>query len=267
MERSILSTVSDASAGRITCGPPREGATEPCLSFIANVHQLMHHLASPIRLAAKLDETISDLIKIQELVVEMAGINQSPPEVINYSVAIKDDRKLSGDLYLTRTTDYFLTYVSGLLTLIFQKYPEALGAVPIKLNDVLHYTDRDAIVKAAIDEYVRAQSYHGLRQLQGEIKNKVGFRLFPDSKDMQFAVEIVEIRNVLVHNDGYVDSRLAKANRKYRDMEGQIITGYNAIEMVNFLTVAVQEIDIAATEKWELPPGKRTLPPPLPPTR
>jgi hypothetical protein len=251
MKESILGTVSAEKAGRITCGPARKGATEPCLSFVSNVHHLIHYIGVPIVLAAKLDETLR-------------LINDAMPgpkrEVINYTKAISDDKRLALDLLLTRTVDYFLTYISGLLALAYQKYPGTLGAVPVKLSEILRYSDRDEIIKAAIDEYVRGLSYQGLRQLQDDIRNKVGFRLFVDQADISFAVEAVEIRNVLVHNDGLADSRLTRSNPKYRGQEGKRVTGYDAFEMVHFLTIAVDVIDISAVEKWDLPAGKIQVP-------
>ena len=247
---SILDRVSSEAAGRITCGPPREEATEPCLSFISNVHQLMHYIATPIVLAAKLDETLELIFEWES---EAVGL-------INYTDAIADDSRLSLDLMLIRTVDHFLTYISGLLTLVFEKYPKALSAIPVKLGEILQYSDRDEVVRASIHEHVRGLSYNGLQQLQEEISSKVGFRLFKDTQDSNFAIEAVEIRNVLVHNNGYVDSRLAKNISKYSEMKGKPVAGYSALRMVHFLTIAVQEIDIAAVVKWKLPAGQNQPP-------
>jgi hypothetical protein len=211
----------------------------------------MHYIGTPLILAQSLDELLS--------VMNNALPTQLP--VINYTeIANSDMRLLGGDLMLVRVADHFLTYISGLLTLVFRKYPNALGEVPIKLSDVLYFGGQDAIIGAAVDEYVRGRSYNGLRQLEEDVNNKVGFRLFADRKDREYAREIIQVRNVLVHNDGLIDSRLARENPKFRDKIGETISGYNPLLMVDFLTVAVQEIDIAAQEKWSLPVGDLRVP-------
>src|SRR6266498_59995 len=225
------------------CGPAPEGATEPCLAFLAGQHRFSHFLGGPFQLARFMD-------------AKLRGDSASGPINPNesYEVALSEDRDLIEELVVSRSVDNFLTYLSHLTKLLFQTRPEILQAeVQVGLADVLKLPDKESVIQYAIDEYVQKLSLHGLRDLSRDFKRRVGFQLFISDESLDRAVEAVAIRNVLVHNNGVVDARLAGASSFFSAMRGERIEGFDSIGLQSLLVVSVIDIDGRARDKWALP--------------
>lgn len=250
MGAGVLENATYEKAGKVTCGPARSDATDPSLDFVSNVHHLMHFLATPFALANKLDRTLEILFDDPS----------EESDLINYSEAIRGDAVLAGEIQVIHCVDHFLTYISHLLALLFRQKPEILSHAQINLADVIRLPDKDAVIRYAVDEYVRRVSYQGMIGLYRDVKNKVGFQLFTEEQDLNFAVECVAVRNILVHNSGIVDSAMVAECPKYRSMEGGRVTGYAPQRMSDFIVLAAEDIDARAKAKWGLPAGRGRSP-------
>jgi hypothetical protein len=178
------------------------------------------------------------------------------------SVALLEEYSdLVAEMVLARSVDDFLTYISHLMKLLFQLKPEILqDAVQVRLADILKFPERDSVIQYAIDDYVRKLSYQSLSELYRDLKNRTAFQLFTSEAQLKAAMEAVAIRNVLVHNNGIVDSRLSDLVPRYRGHEGHRITDFNAISFRNQLILAVIDIDQRAQRKWSLPKGTSEVP-------
>jgi hypothetical protein len=182
-------------------------------------------------------------------------------ELIKYEAILNEDKDLMAGLIANRSVDDFLTYVSHLMKLPFHTKPEILQAtVQIKLADALRLPNRESIIQYAIDEYVQKLTYQSLRDLYRDLKNRTDFQLFTSPTWLNAAVEAVAIRNVLVHNNGLVDTRLAEIVQRYKGKEGQRVVDFNPTTLQSLLVLAVIDIDERARKKWGLPGGTMTVP-------
>jgi hypothetical protein len=232
------------------CGLPPEDATDPCLAFLSNEHRFSHFLVGPFRMAQQID-----------------GRSESPSaytvgETQGKAVALlAEDAELIAEMVLTRSVDDFLTYISHLMKLLFSQKPEILQEiVQVKLTDILRLPDKDSVIQYAVDDYVRKLSYRSLSELYRDLKDRTSFRLFTSDASLNTAMEAVAIRNVLVHNNGIIDSRLADLVPRYRAHEGHRAADFNAVSFRNELILAVIDIDHRARNKWRLPKGATEVP-------
>lgn len=231
------------------CGPPPENATDPCLAFLSNEHRFSHFLVGPFQMAQQIDSQ-SD-----------TSVRQSGDSRRSTATLLEEYSDLVAEMVLTRAVDDFLTYVSHLMELLFQRKPEILQeAVHVRLADILRLPDRDSVIQYALDDYVRKLSYQSLSELYRDLKDRTSFRLFTSETLLNAAMEAVAIRNALVHNNGVVDKRLADLVRRYRGHEGHRIADFNAVGFRNQLILAVIDIDQRARSKWELPKGTSEVP-------
>jgi hypothetical protein len=239
-------------AGKFSCGPQSANSTEAYRVFIANVHEFWHFIGRIFQLADRMDKTLDTLA---------VATDTDRESLFNYRELIARDKPLIGELLITRSADAFLTYIAHLLSLLFHEKPEIVqDVVNLKLADVLRHTDRDSIIQYAVDRYVQDLSYKGLRDLYRDIKDKCGFRLFSNEDALSLAIEAVGIRNVIVHNNGVVDYRLARDVGRFRGQIGEKAKGYNPIELPSRLILSAVDIDRRAQEKWALPAGTTVVP-------
>jgi hypothetical protein len=237
-------------ASKWLCGPAPKNATDPCLAFLSNEHRFSHFLIRPYQMAQKID-TQSNVSAYK------SGDNQRRAA----AALLEEYGDLVAEMVLTRSVDDFLTYVSHLMKLLFQQKPEILqSAVQVRLDDILRLPDRDAVIQYAIDDYVRKLSYQSLSELYRDLKVKTSFRLFTSENLLNVAIEAVAIRNVLVHNNGMVDARLADLVSRYRGHEGHRVGDFDAVGFRNHLIRAVIDIDQRARTKWTLPAGSGEVP-------
>jgi hypothetical protein len=177
------------------------------------------------------------------------------------AVLVEEYSDLVAELVLTRAVDDFLTYISHLMKLLFQRKPEILQtAVNVRLADILSLPDRDSVVQYAIDGYVRKLSYQSLSELYRDLKARTSFQLFTSETRLNAAMEAVAIRNVPVHNNGIVDTRIGDLVARYRGHEGRHVADFNAVGFRNQLILAVIDIDKRARAKWDLPGGTSEVP-------
>jgi hypothetical protein len=152
-----------------------------------------------------------------------------------------------------RAVDNFLAYVSSLLAEVFSTRPETLhsaGSIPVSL--VLEHATRDDLVRALAEQHVDRLGYLGLRKLRDDLKGKLGFDLFPEAFDN--AVEIVEIRNLIVHNRGVVNRTFLKRVPWSNAQLGDALTfGVDdAVRAFNTFGARVADIDPRAISKFGL---------------
>ncbi|WP_158689400.1 hypothetical protein [Streptomyces viridosporus] len=240
-------------AGKLLCGPIPVSATDPLRSFLANQHKLLHFFGGIFRLAQRMDQTLDVLFE------EQTSESGRPLRegMFQYEREMRKDQEIIDDLRVMRCVDHFLTYISQLLGLLFTENPHMLAHSnsEYKLKDVLRHPDMNAFLRHAAESEVRSLSYKGMRELYRDIKGKFGFRIFEDAGDLNFAVEAVAIRNLLVHNNGIIDSRFSSEVARFKGDEGNKVRSFHATHIETFFTLAAADIDERARLKWGLPAG------------
>ncbi|RKR89954.1 hypothetical protein BDK92_4318 [Micromonospora pisi] len=248
------SEVSDATAVglveaamHILCGPPTPGRTQEFVDFLDNTHRLFHFLGA-VNVGG---EPIGDALRKHDPSSNLDVDRLTTPQLVQHGYT-----HLVSELILTRTTDYFLTYISRLLTAVLRRYPESIKALPdIKVSDLLRLPDKAAVIQYAVDDYVRKLSYQGIRELHRDVKGKFGFQLFASPNNLTWAAEAIAKRNLIVHNNGIIDYQFTRQLPRYNGQEGTHLNDLNPLVNMYFLIIAAFSIDSRAQDKWHLEAG------------
>ena len=160
------------------------------------------------------------------------------------------------EVLLTRSVDNFLTYISDLITLIYKTKPETLRSGETeKLEFILQFHTMDDLVAAIAERRVNELSYQGMRSLSEALSKRMGLTLFERPADMDRAVLLIEIRNIISHNRGIINSIFQSRVGSARGELGSKLT-FTTDEVfgdVRFLASAAASIDRRAMIKFGLP--------------
>ncbi len=166
------------------------------------------------------------------------------------------------ELMLSRGVDNYLAYISELLFLIFKSKPEMLKSnEQITIETILHHSSMDDLLITIAEKKVHELSYQGLKELALYLKSKFGLILFQSQAEILKAIEIIEIRNLIIHNRGVINNiYLKKTKSKNYEIGQKLDLSIETIQdYLNFLANSVQEIDSAAIDKFSLKPETNNL--------
>ena len=112
-------------------------------------------------------------------------------------------RQLLREVFICRQVDNFLTYISEFLALIFRARPQTLRSNETeRLDFILAYSSMDDLINSLAEKRVEALSYGGMSDLVKYMRDRLGFELFEDGEREERAVQLIEVRNIIVHNRG-----------------------------------------------------------------
>jgi len=161
------------------------------------------------------------------------------------------------EMLTARQVDNFLTYIVQLLTIVFAARPEMLRSHEhVRVDLVLSHPDKESLVRALIERRVDRLAYLGMRELEDDLQQRLGFSLFTTPGDLEAAVTLIETRNVIVHNRGIVSKIAASRAPTLAPELGKLVglTSNKLTEHRAFFWKLVREIDDRAVKKFRLSP-------------
>lgn len=171
---------------------------------------------------------------------------------------IDEHLSLVCELIACRSVDNFLIYLSELLALVLKNYPGAidLSKVQIDLSFVLSQPDIQTVRTLYMEKKVREMSYWSLRDLSAYLRDKFKFKLFESEFERQQATNIIEERNLLVHNQGVVDRAFKeRAPRHPANVGDRIRFGpKKLLDCIRLVESLALSIDKRALAQWNLLP-------------
>ncbi|WP_316227759.1 hypothetical protein [Bradyrhizobium sp. SZCCHNR3015] len=106
----------------------------------------------------------------------------------------------------------FETYVSDIVRLRLKTHPAQLGmGKQVTVADILASSDKDGLLDLVIDRELYLIMHEPLGAILMRLRERLGLRHLPRDLD-DALVKLSLTRNCLIHNGGYVDARLAKAD-------------------------------------------------------
>jgi hypothetical protein len=163
-------------------------------------------------------------------------------------------RQLHAQMLVTRSIDSFESYVTDLLTLIYQTDPRRLRSdEQVTFKEVLAHQDMDALVKYMVEKRVSALSFKGMKALNDDIKRRLDFELFDDTATLDRVSRLNETRNLIVHNRAKVDQKYIDGLRGAATLQkgDPLILGSKYVgEEIGFLNRTVAAIDERAAAKF-----------------
>ena len=164
-------------------------------------------------------------------------------------------RQLVYELVTTRFVDNFLSYVTELLELVFHSRPETLRSnEQERLDYILQFESIDTLRRSLAEKRVERLAFMGMRELNDYLKDRLGFVLL-EGQNLERAVRLVEVRNIIVHNRAVVSKLSAKRIPALEPFVGKRLQ-FTDKEMWDnrlFLRHSALDIDVRAAKKFTLP--------------
>jgi hypothetical protein len=124
----------------------------------------------------------------------------------------------------------------------------------VSVADVLEFQDHQELIEALTERRVIGLSLQGMKALHSDLAKTLSFRLFELDSDLDRAAILVERRNLVTHNRGYVNRHFLERVRSAAEKLGDRLTF--DIDVVNddirFFAVSVLAIDKRAEDKFGL---------------
>jgi hypothetical protein len=177
-------------------------------------------------------------------------VERTPIEDLGYH------SELISQMLLCRMVDSFVTYISELLTIIFAVRPEMLRSQEqVTVKYVLEHSTMEEFVRDVIERRVHSLSYKGLRDLNAYVSRMFDLSLFESVTTAERAVRLVEMRNLLAHNNGVVNKIFLSRVPESTDTCGTRLTvgANNMHDHLTFLYTAAGNVDKRAIDKFNLP--------------
>ena len=114
-------------------------------------------------------------------------------------------------LMLSRSVDNFHTYISEALLSVFRARPETLrSGSKVEVREVLECASIEEFAGRLAERRVEELSHQGFPSIQRYLEERLGIELKFDQEQLRLASEATAIRNLVVHNRGYVNERFLR---------------------------------------------------------
>lgn len=160
------------------------------------------------------------------------------------------------EMLLCRVVDSYLTYISNMLSLIFRTKPETMKSQEqVTIEDILEHKTIDDLISYLAESRVNELSYRGMRELSSYLRKRIGFNLLAEDRLLEDVVQIIEVRNLIVHNRGIINRIFLSRVPSYAGALGDHVN----IDLELFfyysdtLARAVHDMDVRAADKFSLP--------------
>jgi len=158
-------------------------------------------------------------------------------------------------IWLARTVDNYLVYLSELLAEILTRRPELLRASEtVSAREVLSHLSAEALIQSLAEKRVHSWVRDGVRNLTKKFQTHLKFDLFHSPDQLDKVIEAIAIRNAIAHNRGLVDERfLAKVSSGSWELGKQVaLTDMYVFGAMRTLKCSVEEIDARALVTFDL---------------
>jgi hypothetical protein len=154
----------------------------------------------------------------------------------------------------TRGVDSFSIYLSEMLGLVFTTRPETLRSrEQVRVEEVLQHQSLEELLGYLANRRVERLAYAGLATVAQELEGELGFSLFERSDELERAVQIVEARNLIVHNRGIVNTTYLRRVRGAETVGSPLpIDPEYVLGSLELLAVSCADIDERAAAKFGL---------------
>ena len=124
---------------------------------------------------------------------------------------------------LTRDIDAFQRYLTKMLSRIYTERPETLKtSEKVEVREVLKFKNMEDFVSNIAEKRVLALSYKGMREILEFLEKTHGLKIDCNDSKLATATELIEVRNIVVHNAGLVNDLFLKRTKRSDLISGQL---------------------------------------------
>lgn len=216
-------------------------------TFIAFIHLLA------IERDTKQQGEIREILASDRPIGERAQLIHSLVQQHGAFSALMTRQGILLEMLLCRAADSYISYLTELLALIFTTRPESLRSdEKVSFNDILQFSEMKDVVAYLAEEKVLKLAYKGMRDLATELGKRPGLTLFNDQADLENAIRIIELRNLLAHNRGVVNRLFKTRLPNYPAAVGDrlILPQAQVFQDIDFFARSVCDIEARAAVKF-----------------
>lgn len=158
-------------------------------------------------------------------------------------------------MFICRLVDNFSSYLAEVFREVIQKKPAILrSGEQIKLDYALQFTSMPDLVADLIDRKVTGLSYGGLVEIEKWCKEKLGVSIVTAAQERDDLIELIETRNVFVHNRGIIGEKYIRnvPNTAYIRGQGRAIDPTYLAHTVSVLLSCANDLDQRLAKKFSL---------------
>ncbi len=160
------------------------------------------------------------------------------------------------EVSITRSVEAFDYYLSQILLKVFTKRPDIFRASEYKaeVREFLEAGSVPEFMKRYAEKKVNELSYMGLPKIIEYLNNRLGLGFDTKTSSFQAACEIVEERNILVHNAGHVNKLFLQRTGRTDLVEGDLypLTLDYLKDRFKELTKTAGNLDVVITSHFKL---------------
>ena len=186
---------------------------------------------------------------------------ESPGELASISPGprtkhIRKNKQLFLELFLSRLVDNFQCYIVSVIREVLNVQPRVLvsSQPTLSLEYVFQFQNIEDLQADVVEAKVNDLSYQGFQKLKQWCLER-SIPIIVDSVFEAKLVELISIRNIIVHNRGIIDKKYLRTHRDSKFEFGKLreIDVDELFESDNILHKVVSDTDIAIQGKFNLP--------------
>jgi hypothetical protein len=186
---------------------PIDFGSDAYITFEKTYWQLWGFLGFVITASKAADELSTRMREIRQILRDKAADTDESSVLNTFTKALESHYPFIRETILIRAVENYLTYLKDILYAIYRKRPEVLRSNEmVRIDLVLEYNDMADLLDALAERKVSDLSYKSLADLSNYFKEKLGLALTATEGELEHLTLLVEIRNLLVHNRGIVNS-------------------------------------------------------------
>lgn len=179
-------------------------------------------------------------------------LNKNPGKL---TLQLREHKQELIEMFFSRIVDNFQVYIIDIIREILKVKPQILynRQPTVSMEQILKYDNIDTLIHDLIEEKVSSLSYNGLGKVQEWCKER-GIPLeLPDDR-YETIIEYIAIRNIIIHNRGFVDERYVQSikNTPFKNGMKRNLSVNNLYDAIKDFSSIVQHTDEKSYNKFQL---------------
>jgi len=160
---------------------------------------------------AKLDKLTKGLVEANPELAEQIPSDPDYPTLGPYGLTLKKYSQPFLQMLVCRLADNYTTYLSEVIREVLHAKPEILrSAEQVRVDYVLRFSSVEELTADLIDRKVADLGYRGVVELEKWFAEKLGVALVDSEHERRDLIEVIETRNVFVHNRGIIGPKYCR---------------------------------------------------------
>lgn len=172
-----------------------------------------------------------------------------------YSQRLRDYSQHFLQMIICRLVDNFASYLADVIREVIKVKPELLRSnEQVKVEYVLQFDSMSELVTDLVDRKVTALSYGGFTEMEKWCNEKLKVPIVTDDAERDALIELIETRNVFVHNRGRVGEKYLRTVKQTTLIKGdeRLIDLDYFVHAVTILGGAALPLDERVAAKYAL---------------